>query len=550
MNTPFGRLAAQRSKTLTIVAALLIGGLWPVRGVAADINEQVARLNLDKATLEDVIQVFGEPKSYAWEGKTFTRDSLPSVYILNYTDSFQVLMLEGRIGELRFQGADCGYAYRGKLRVGSSLEEALAVVGPPARTVEGGLVEGQDGVLYKDVDGMKGDCYYSRADQHIRLFFDGYKVAGLCLTVRQRRGELDAGGTPAKLSEQPAGPMTFPKIDRRPAPCDLQRGSLGSVPKYDPANGNSFQVDLRSYDLSQLDLREAAIALTHANFDDRTVWPASDRLPRASTGSAWLNWARTPDCGVRSLHAQGITGRGVGIAIIDNPLLTDHQEYAERLRLYEEDNVRSESEAHMHGPAVASIAVGKTVGVAPEADLYYIGRWAFDAEAAAGGQPPVTSKYEAEAIQRFLQINEQLPPDRKIRVISISFGWNFGQTGLSGGHRRRRRRPRRRECWSSARPPRRSTASSSTAWDATSCPIRMILPPTGRRGGEADCTRITIGSWFRWTHERRPVRPARTSMRSMAKAGGVGPFPTSPGLTPWRLRSIRRSRRSGSGPWR
>ena len=26
----------------------------------------------------------------------------------------------------------------------------------------------------------------------------------------------------------------------------------------------------------------------------------------------------------------------------------------------------------MHGPAVASIAVGKTVGVAPEADLYYI----------------------------------------------------------------------------------------------------------------------------------------------------------------------------------
>ena len=30
-------------------------------------------------------------------------------------------------------------------------------------------------------------------------------------------------------------------------------------------------------------------------------------------------------------------------------------------------------DAQMHGPAVSSIAVGKTVGVAPEADLYYIG---------------------------------------------------------------------------------------------------------------------------------------------------------------------------------
>ena len=83
----------------------------------------------------------------------------------------------------------------------------------------------------------------------------------------------------------------------------------------------------------------------------------------------------------------------------------------------------------MHGPAVASIAVGKTVGVAPEADLYYIGRWAMDMDARTEGQPPLSFQYDAEAIQRILQINEQLPPERKIRVISISFGWAFGQRG-------------------------------------------------------------------------------------------------------------------------
>jgi hypothetical protein len=138
---------------------------------------------------------------------------------------------------------------------------------------------------------------------------------------------------------------------------------------------------------------------------------------------------KNPGLGVRSLHQKGITGRGVGIAIIDNPLLTDHQEYVDRLRLYEENNVPADTEAHMHGPAVASIAVGKTVGVAPKADLYYIGRWAMDMDAGTQGEPPLNFKYDAEAIQRILQINEQLSADRKIRVISISIGWGPTQKG-------------------------------------------------------------------------------------------------------------------------
>lgn len=39
-----------------------------------------------------------------------------------------------------------------------------------------------------------------------------------------------------------------------------------------------------------------------------------------------------PDEEVRRLHARGIMGRHVGIAIIDRPLLTRHQEFADRLR--------------------------------------------------------------------------------------------------------------------------------------------------------------------------------------------------------------------------
>ena len=63
------------------------------------------------------------------------------------------------------------------------------------------------------------------------------------------------------------------------------------------------------------------------------------------------------------------------MAILDQPLLVDHQKYAERLSLHEAVNIRKDRRAQMHGPAVASIAVGKTVSVAPEADLYYIAKF-------------------------------------------------------------------------------------------------------------------------------------------------------------------------------
>jgi len=38
-----------------------------------------------------------------------------------------------------------------------------------------------------------------------------------------------------------------------------------------------------------------------------------------------------PGLGLRALHEQGYTGRGVNVAIIDGPLLADHEEFGDRL---------------------------------------------------------------------------------------------------------------------------------------------------------------------------------------------------------------------------
>ncbi|ARC87097.1 hypothetical protein RSJ17_18570 [Clostridium argentinense] len=120
------------------------------------------------------------------------------------------------------------------------------------------------------------------------------------------------------------------------------------------------------------------------------------------------------------------------MAIIDQTLLVNHEEYKERLKFYEEIHNYEDDDASMHGAAVSSIAVGKTVGVTPEADLYYI--------ANTPGKFTVSSmvtgfrsdfKYLAKAIDRIIEINKTLPKEKKIRVISMSIGWNKGEKGVN-----------------------------------------------------------------------------------------------------------------------
>jgi beta-glucanase (GH16 family) len=222
--------------------------------------------------------------------------------------------------------------------------------------------------------------------------------------------------------------LKFPKIDRQPAankgPSVSSKAT--SIPKFNRKSPRtSFQVDLRGKDLSGLNLSGSLNDLLYATFDNHTVWPPADKMPKEYDRQRILDLGKNPGLGVRGLHARGITGRGVGLAIIDQPLLVEHREYKDRLRLYEEINVKPDMAASMHGAAVASIAVGQTIGVAPGADLYYIGSWTGD----FGGLGGFTFnfRYYAEALRRVLEINRQLPADHKIRVVAMQVGWSKNQ---------------------------------------------------------------------------------------------------------------------------
>jgi hypothetical protein len=83
----------------------------------------------------------------------------------------------------RTESPEPGFTWQDKLRLGSSLDEVLQALGPLSETVVGKSLDFSPGTLYKDIDGDKGRCYYSRPDQHIRLFFRSYRICALYLPM-------------------------------------------------------------------------------------------------------------------------------------------------------------------------------------------------------------------------------------------------------------------------------------------------------------------------------------------------------------------------------
>jgi len=89
-----------------------------------------------------------------------------------------------------------------------------------------------------------------------------------------------------------------------------------------------------------------------------------------------------------------------------------HSEYSSRITDYREyDSATSEGES-MHGPAVASLFIGRTCGVAPGAELIY--------KAVPSGR---NFNFQAYALFDIIEQNKSLPLKDKIRIVSCSIGY-------------------------------------------------------------------------------------------------------------------------------
>lgn len=181
-------------------------------------------------------------------------------------------------------------------------------------------------------------------------------------------------------------------------------------PSQPPASTNDQPIiepyaDVRGKDLSN-DGSFGQNLIKTLYFDESTSWNAADQ----TIANEILDLGKNPGFGIYSLHEKGITGDGVVVGIIDQNLIIDHPEFAEKIIEYKDFGTGQEGKGSMHGPAVVSLLVGNQIGTAPGALVYYaaVPSWLLDAD------------YYAEALDWLVEENEKLPTGNKIRVISIS----------------------------------------------------------------------------------------------------------------------------------
>jgi serine protease AprX len=168
--------------------------------------------------------------------------------------------------------------------------------------------------------------------------------------------------------------------------------------------------DVRWLRLQRLDLRNHTAVLPTLDFNLQTRWPRPERLPPGFDPGRMLSNAMNPGLAVRDLHRQGITGRGVSVAVIDYNVIGRHPEYADRLVAIHRLKGVEEKQPSMHGPAVLSLLAGRNCGTAPEARVYFV----------ATTDPGGDAAEHARALDWILEQNQRLPAAERIRVVSIS----------------------------------------------------------------------------------------------------------------------------------
>ena len=114
------------------------------------------------------------------------------------------------------------------------------------------------------------------------------------------------------------------------------------------------------------------------------------------------------DKAIEQLHAKGIEGQNMEVAVIDYSFETLHNEIKEELVSY--TNL-SDNRPHYHGTVVSSLLCGKNIGVAPKAKLHFYG---------ISQGVPTEEKQINDVIKSLEDIYEKNKNGANIRIVNLS----------------------------------------------------------------------------------------------------------------------------------
>ncbi len=302
---------------------------------------------------DEILKKLGEPAAIHSGQETYTRDHLPKRYTMSYEDlAFGID--DDAVTGITVLGPS--YRFADDLGVGDPVDKVKQVFGSEFQLQE---YERKDILTYKN----KG------------LSFEINKSNGTVMEINVLQAERN--------------PTDSARVSRRDA-----------LEAYENVGGRDLRV---------CDPRSAGDILDTLGFNQQTQWPTPELLPYGFDPRVLLQEGMNPGLGVRDLHAQGITGAGVHVGLIDQPLLLDHPEYAGKIVSYHALDCDSHKSS-MHGPAMTSLLVGERCGTAPGASLHVVAVPSWKADAG----------HYAQALDRFVAYNESAPKDEKIRLVSVS----------------------------------------------------------------------------------------------------------------------------------
>lgn len=175
---------------------------------------------------------------------------------------------------------------------------------------------------------------------------------------------------------------------------------------------SSFRfAQLTGQDLGGIDLSQVTDPWT-LTFDSATKWPEAGRMPEGFSPSELMEETKYLGLGLGDLHDRGVTGKGVCVAVIDTPMLQGHRDFPAGLEYIEMmPGDPGMDRVNFHGSAVSGILAGKN-GVAPSARLYFF---------AVPYDDKPYARY-AEAMEKLLALDQDLPPEEKVRVVVVPRG--------------------------------------------------------------------------------------------------------------------------------
>lgn len=169
-------------------------------------------------------------------------------------------------------------------------------------------------------------------------------------------------------------------------------------------NGVNPYAEFWNNPVPNVDLSDNPALAYHLSFSDKTEFPG--KMPAGFSPEALMEWGKDPGLHVDLLHALGYTGRGAVIAYVDQPF-HDHEAYA-NVNLHFTNNTNTKTS--MHGPAVLSLLAGEQIGTAPEAEVYYYGHAAWNADQTT----------HATCLYQIIEQNKSLPDGKKITMVAFS----------------------------------------------------------------------------------------------------------------------------------